>query len=196
MSVLAHRPGPIPATAPEPTVFQQVLGAPFFKLPPSLRLLHSLRGQASYAGEVDIVRARGLLARICGRLGGLPPAMQQAPLRVDFNADARAETWRRQFGSHRLVSRLRCRKGLLVERLGPLQFRFALHAAGGTLYWNVAAVRLLGLLPLPARLFAQVRCREWEQDGRYHFQVQASLPLLGELIGYSGWLEPVAGERS
>ncbi|HET6396891.1 MAG TPA: DUF4166 domain-containing protein [Pseudoxanthomonas sp.] len=180
------------STAAAPTVFQQVLRAPFFNLPPSLRLLHSIRGEAEYAGEVDIARGTGLLARLCGRIAGLPPAMRQAPLRVRFNADAKSETWRRQFGSHRMVSRLRCRKGLLVERLGPVQFRFALHAADGAIYWNVAAARVLGLLPLPARMLGGVRCREWEQDGRYHFQVEAALPLAGPLVRYRGWLEPVS----
>lgn len=185
-------PPPSLSTAAAPTVFQQALRAPFFKLPPSLRGVHSIRGQQGYMGQVDIERGRGLLARICGRLLGLPPAMHQAPLRVDFSADAKSETWHRQFGRHRMVSRLRCRSGLLLERTGPLQFRFVLHAAGGTIYWNVAGVRLLGLLPLPARLFRGVHCREWEQDGRYHFHVEAALPLAGPVIGYHGWLEPAA----
>ncbi|WP_019398397.1 DUF4166 domain-containing protein [Pseudoxanthomonas sp. GW2] len=193
MSGAAPRPFSL-STAAEPTVFQQLLGAPFFNLPPSLRRLHSIRGQDAFAGEVDIERGRGLLARLCGRLAGLPPAMQAAPLRVEFSADPRSETWRRQFGSHRLATRLRCRKGLLAERLGPLQFRFAVHAAEGTIYWNVARVRLLGVLPLPARLFQRVRCREWEQDGRYHFHVEAALPLAGPVIAYHGWLEPAADE--
>lgn len=178
------------STAAEPTLFQQLLGAPFFNLPPSLRGLHSIRGLDTWAGEVAIERGAGLLARICGRLVGMPPAMRQAPLRIQFSADTKSETWSRQFGSHRMATRLRCRKGLLVERLGPLQFRFAVHAANGSIYWNVARVRLLGLLPLPATLFGGVHCREWEQDGRYHFDVRAALPLAGPVIGYHGWLEP------
>src|SRR5690606_30664518 len=94
MSGAAPRPFSL-STAAEPTVFQQLLGAPFFNLPPSLRRLHSIRGQDAFAGEVDIERGRGLLARLCGRLAGMPPAMQAAPLRVEFSADPRSETWRR-----------------------------------------------------------------------------------------------------
>ncbi len=183
------------ASAAEPTLFQQALRAPFFNLPPSLRRLHSVRGLARYAGQVEVVAGEGLLARLCRRMAGLPPAMREASLQVDFRADPKSETWLRRFGSHRMDSRLRCRNGLLLERRGPLQFRFALHAADGTLYWNVAKVRLLGLVPLPARLFAAVRCREWQQDGRYHFHVEAALPLAGRLLVYRGWLEPLDGTR-
>ncbi|WP_372018719.1 hypothetical protein [Pseudoxanthomonas sp. 10H] len=47
------KPSALPP-AIEPTVFQQVLRAPFFNLPDSLRALHSVRGRATYAGRVDI----------------------------------------------------------------------------------------------------------------------------------------------
>ena len=181
----------VPPTAAEPTVFQQALRAPFFSLPDALRALHSIRGRGEYHGRVDIERGRNPLARLCGRLAGMPPAMTDAPLRVVFTADARSETWRRDFGGHRMVSRLRCRKGLLVERLGPVQFRFAVHTAGGAIYWNAVGARLLGVVPLPARLFAGVRCREREHEGCYEFQVEAVLPLLGPMVRYEGWLRPV-----
>lgn len=174
----------------DPTVFQQVLRARFFNLPASLRALHSMRGRAVYAGRVRIERGRNPLARMCAAVAGMPPAMADAPLQVEFTADARAETWRRDFGGHRMTSRLRCRKGVLVERLGPLQFRFALHTADGAIYWNAVGVRVFGIVPLPAALFAQVRCREREHAGRYEFLVEATLPLLGPLVRYEGWLEP------
>ena len=191
------RMAPIPASlsaAPsstiEPTVFQQVLRAPFFNLPDSLRALHSIRGRGSYAGQVSVERGTHALARLCGAIAGLPPAMAAAPLRVEFTADARGETWRRDFGGHPMGSKLTCRNGLLVERLGPVQFRFLLHTADGAIYWNLAGVRLLGLLPLPRALFGRVQCREREHGGRYEFRVEAELPLLGPLVRYEGWLEP------
>lgn len=181
---------PALSTAIEPTVFQQVLRAPFFNLPDPVRMLHSVRGRAVYAGRVAVERGGNPLARLCGAIAGLPPAMADAPLRVEFLADARSEAWRRAFGGHPMNSRLRCRKGLLVERLGPLQLRFLLHIADGAIYWNVAGVRLLGLLPLPAGLFRRVQCRERAYAGRYEFRVEAALPLLGPVVRYEGWLEP------
>lgn len=172
------------------TVFQQVLRAPFFNLPDTLRALHSIRGSGEYAGTVSIERGEHPLSRLCGAIARLPPAMHESPLRVEFRADARAETWKRDFFGHSLSSRLHCRDGLLCERMGPLQLRFALHTADGAIYWNCVGARLFGLLPLPSALFARIQCREREHEGRYEFRVEAALPLAGPLIRYEGWLAP------
>ncbi|WP_238333462.1 DUF4166 domain-containing protein [Luteimonas marina] len=174
----------------DPTLFQQALGASFFRLPESLRQLHGVRGRARWTGVADIERGRNPLARLCARIAGLPKAGRDVSVTVDFVTNARGETWHRDFGGMRMTTRLALRRGLLRERLGPLQFRHALHANGGAIWWTVAGVRLFGVLPLPASLFQGVRCRECERDGRYRFEVQASLPLAGEVIRYEGWLEP------
>src|SRR3546814_8044074 len=73
---------------------------------------------------------------------------------------------------------------MLVERLGPVRFRFALHAQDGELWSRVNGVKLFGVLPLPAPLFDGVYCREGEAEGRYTFEVEAALPLCGRLIRY------------
>lgn len=172
-----------------PTVFQQALRAPFFNLPDSLRALHSLRGHARYRGRASVERGHNLLSRMCAAVVKLPPEMHDAVLVVNFQADEHTEVWQREFNGHCMNSRLRCRGRMLCERIGPLAFRFELHAADGVLYWNVASVRILGILPLPTRLFSGLRCREYEYEGRYCFEVRVSLPLVGLLIHYRGWLE-------
>ena len=174
----------------QPTLFQQALGASFFRLPESLRRLHGTRGLARYAGVASIEGGRNPLARLCARIAGLPRPARDVATTVDFIVDARGETWQRDFGGTRMSSRLAFRDGLLRERLGPLQFRYALLANDGAIWWTVAGVRLFGLLPLPASLFDGVRCREFEQDGRYRFLVDASLPVVGRVVRYEGWLEP------
>jgi len=174
----------------QPTLFQQLLGAPFFTLPDSLRQLHAVRDRARYAGRATVARGRNPLARACAAIAGLPRSAKDVAIAVEFIADAKGETWRRDFGGVPMTSRLRVRDGLLCERMGPLQFRFVLHVNGGAIWWNVARARLFGVLPLPASLFSGVRCREFEGEGRYRFEVQASLPLVGEVIRYEGWLEP------
>ncbi|MCF7222028.1 DUF4166 domain-containing protein [Marilutibacter chinensis] len=173
-----------------PTVFQQVLRAPFFNLPDSLRALHGIRGRGVWAGRATIERGRNPLAWLCAVATRLPPTMHDVPVRIEFVADGKREIWHRDFAGRKMVSRLYCRDGLLCERLGLVQFRFALHAWDGTIFWNVERVRLLGVLPLPARLFSGVQCREREHEGRYQFLVEARLPLIGQLVRYEGWLEP------
>ena len=174
-----------------PTLFQQALGAAFFNLPARVRQLHALRGSVRYAGIANIERGRNPLARLCARIAGLPGAMRDVPITVEFTADARGETWRRDFGGTRMQSRLAFKDGLLRERIGPLQFRHALLANAGAIWWRVDGVRVFGLLPLPAGWFRGVRCREHEEDDRYQFSIDARLPLVGLVICYEGWLLPV-----
>ena len=173
-----------------PTLFQQALGAAFFRLPDSMRKLHGVRGRARYVGISTIERGRNPLARLCAAVAGLPPAGHGVPTTVDFVCDAKREAWHRDFGGRKMSSTMKIRDGLLRERLGPMQFRFALHANDGVIWWTVSGARLLGLLPLPAAMFDGVRCREFEQDERYHFEVEAALPVIGRIIRYAGWLEP------
>ena len=71
-----------------------------------------------------------------------------------------------------------------------MHFRFVLHTWDGTIFWNVTGARLLGVLPLPAALFRDIRCSEREVDGRYVFDVEAALPLAGHVVRYHGWLRP------
>ena len=146
-----------------PTLFQQALGAAFFNLPAPVRQLHAVRGSARYAGIASVERGRNPLARLCARIGGLPGSMREVPVTVEFTADARGETWRRDFAGTRMTSRLAFKDGL----------------------------RLFGVLPLPARWFRGVRCCERGDEGRYQFTVEARLPLVGHVIRYEGWLAPV-----
>lgn len=173
------------------TLFQQVLRAPFFNLPDALRALHGIRGRGEYVGRATVERGRNPLSRLFGLLAGLPPAMRDAPTRVEFIADERREIWKRDFGGRKMWSTLHCRNGQLCERLGPVSFRFELHTYDGEIWWNVAKARLFGVLPLPAKWFSRVQCRERENAGRYEFRVEAVLPLVGLLVRYEGWLEPI-----
>ena len=75
---------------------------------------------------------------------------------------------------------------------GAVQFRFWLHVSDGALWWQVAGVRVFGILPLPVALFEGVHCREREHEGRYEFMVEAGMPWLGRIVRYEGWLEQVS----
>lgn len=172
-----------------PPLFERLLGDAFQSLAPKVRELHALQGAATWRGRASILRGRHPVARMCAAMAGLPPSLQDAATTVELIAEGDSERWRRDFGGHRLQSRLRERDGRLSERLGPIEFGFDLSTRDGELHWRTAAVRLLGIVPLPAPWFADVRCREREQAGRYEFLVEARLPWIGPLIRYEGWLE-------
>lgn len=171
-------------------LFAQVLGAEFARLAAPVQALHRGRGRTRYAGRVDVEQATHPLARVLARVTRLPPAMRDAPLTVEFIADANGECWRRDFDGHAMHSRLHVDAGSLTERLGPARLTFALTVdADGALHWRIARVRLLGVLPLPRAWFDAVRCREGARDGRYAFEVDAAMPVIGCLVRYRGWLE-------
>jgi hypothetical protein len=56
------------------------------------------------------------------------------------------------------------------------------------LLWRIRRVSSLGI-PLSAKWFDGVVAREFEEDGRYRFDVRAALPFVGLLVHYRGWLD-------
>lgn len=172
-------------------LFQQLLGPAFDSLPEAVRQLHSIRGRGIHSGRATISRGTNPVANLFAMIAGLPATAKDVETTVEFIADQHAETWNRNFGGARMTSRLTAHDGQLGERLGPLQFRFAIEVREAAIHWRTIGVRLFGILPLPATWFADVHCREREHDGRYEFLVKASMPVIGRLIRYEGWLEPV-----
>lgn len=171
-----------------PPLFHRVLGESYASLPPWLRALHA--GSGRWRGEAVIERGHGMLSRLCAWLTRLPPAGAH-PVVVDIEAECDGERWTRRYGaSHAMPSRLWLARGVLCERLGPVTLRYRMTIEDGVIFWRVIGIRILGLLPLPARWFVGVVARESSDDGRYRFDVRACLPAIGLLVHYRGWLEP------
>jgi hypothetical protein len=170
-------------------LFEQVLGAGFGQLPPQLRALHSVQHRQRWSGQGEVLRGTHWLVAPCAWLARLPPT-SSVPVSVEFVVDANGEQWNRQFGPARMASRLWQRNGQLMERLGAMRFCFALDVVEGQVLWRAQRVWAFGIVPLPARWFAQVHCRERERNGRYEFLVDVAMPVIGRLIRYEGWLLP------
>ncbi|MBL8297639.1 MAG: peptidoglycan editing factor PgeF [Rhodanobacteraceae bacterium] len=169
-------------------IFPRLLGRSLLRLPQTVQALHLCGGAQTYRGGVTITRGRNWLARFCALVTGMPPAMNDAPLSVEIVAAAKRERWTRNFNGHRMRSAMWWRDGLLCERLGLVTFHFRLGVAGSALTWTVERVSVLGF-PLPVSWFRAVKACEYEDGGRYCFDVTAALPLAGELVHYSGWLD-------
>ena len=170
-------------------LFAHVLGdAAFSTLPRRVQALHRATGTRRYTGNAQVEAGSGWFARLCARATALPPSASTVPVEVEITSDGGGERWTRRFGAHRMPSRFWQAGGLLYERIGAATFAFALHVEAGSLHWRVRHVRVIGV-PLPAALFRGVRAREFETDGRYGFDVEASLPLAGLLVRYRGWLD-------
>jgi hypothetical protein len=175
-------------------LYRRLLGAGFDRLPQPVRELHDFTGVSIWDGRADVERGRSLAARIAATLTSLPPEGDDQPLRVTFHAVGEREIWGRQF-DRPCSGRQYASGGLLYERVGPTTFVFTPLASEEGLALRLDGFRVLGV-PLPRALHPVVRTFEREQGGRYHFEVEAHLPLFGLLIRYAGWLERAAITRS
>jgi len=153
----------------------------------SIRTLHLRGNDARYRGEVDVEHGRGVIAALCIRAFRLPPA-GRGPIEVEIAIEGDTERWTRQIGGRALHSLLWEDGGVLCERIGGVTLRFALRAEAGAMAWRAVGARWI-CLPLPARAFARVVAREYEEAGRYHFDASATLPWIGLLLRYRGWLD-------
>jgi hypothetical protein len=97
---------------------------------------------------------------------------------------------------HRFASHLTRERGNVVsERFGPFKILLGVRTAGGGIEMPVVGWRI-GPVKLPLALAPKSETREFVgEDGRFHFDVRLTLPLVGLLAHYRGWLEP-KGERA
>jgi len=173
-----------------PPLYARVMGRGFDELPASVRAIHDVCGDAGAEGEGTVVRGAGPLARLMGALMRFPPTGTY-PLHVAFAEREGVERWTRDFGGHRFSSELSEADGFVSERFGPLRFTFALPSSREGLEMRLRRWLCLGI-PLPLPLAPRIAAREWEERGRFRFEVQVSMPLVGEIVRYCGWLLPAA----
>jgi hypothetical protein len=162
------------------------------QLPDIVQAMHGSAPQLHANGLTDVAGADHLPARLLRRLLGLPPPGPQQALALTIERQGTREVWTRRFTKRRMQSVLDRRDGssLLHERLGPATLGFALRRDGDAIDWQLRSLHILGL-PMPRALRGTVLSRSGIRDGRYHFSVDVRLPLLGQLIAYQGWLEPL-----
>lgn len=169
-------------------LYRRLLGPRFAQLPARVAELHDITAPSVWAGRVDVERGCSLLSRMLASLFGLPPAGHDQTLQVALDPIEGREIWLRRLGSKVFRSVQYERAGLLCERVGLAVFVFVLATSADGMALKLEDVRVLGL-PLPRWLSPSVRTFESQRADRYHFDVEARLPLLGLIVRYAGWLE-------
>lgn len=169
-------------------LYAQIMGDGFAGLPAAVRDMHcALRDRGAF-GRATVTRGQGLLARLIGAVIGFPAAGEH-DLHVHFEEEEGRERWARSFSNHRFHSAFSRHRSLIVERFGPIRFGFELGCIDGELRMRMRRW-WCGPLPLPLILAPRSPAREWEEQGRFHFDVPVTLPFAGPLIHYRGWLVP------
>jgi hypothetical protein len=174
-------------------LYRRILGAAWERLPPSLQAMHAAVAGQSASGEASVGRGRNPLARLVADIMGFPEEGERIPVRVRFEAIANGEIWHRDFAGRKFHSVQTEGSGrsqyLIDERFGPLSVALACVVEEGRLRLIVRRWSLFGV-PMPRFLSPSGDAFEYEQDGRFHFDVELKAPLLGQLVRYRGWLVP------
>ena len=171
-------------------IFARAVGPGFDALPSPIRALHETPGRSLWRGEATTEGAQGLVAALAARLVGFPPAQAACPVEVSIEADGDRSVWRRRIGRHAFASEMsRPRAGGRVqERFGPLAMDLRLSPAGDRLIYRVEGWRL-GPVPLPRALAPSTTAHEEvDEEGRFVFDVEIRLPMVGRVVRYRGWL--------
>jgi len=172
-----------------PPLYARVMGADFNRLPESVRRIHQVCGDSGAGGEGNVVRGRGPAAHLIAAAMRFPPA-GTVPLHVSFAEQDGIECWTRDFGGHGFSSELSGAGARVVERFGAMRFAFALGGGPDGLTMRLERWSLLRIA-MPLFLAPRISAREWEEEGRFRFDVRVAMPLVGEVIHYSGWLRPL-----
>lgn len=176
-------------------LFARLLGSAWDQLPAELRSAHCFDHNMSLRGRAEVERGSGRLGRWLADLFGFPRAGSDIEVEVDMQRCAEGERWQRCFAGRRFLSHLSAPqgrwRGLLCERFGPWRFAIALVWENHRLRYVVRHWALLGL-PLPSRWAPRGDSFEEICAGRFHFDVEIALPLVGRLVRYRGWLAALA----
>ncbi|MGB5557082.1 MAG: DUF4166 domain-containing protein [Paracoccaceae bacterium] len=171
-------------------IFPRILGTAFESLSEAIRATHQTADISRWQGYASVHRGTSLWSRLLGRIFGFPPAGDRLPVEVIKTVTEKGETWRRRFGTRVFGSRLSATSQGMSESFGPFTFLLGLRVQNGELHYPVKAGRL-GLVPLPYWMLPISDAREYETDGRFHFDVKLRAPLTRDLlVHYQGALSP------
>lgn len=175
------------------SLYKKLLGSAFDALPAQVKALHAPIEERSWEGVARVRRGRGLLTKFIGLLIGFPKEAEEVPVVVTFSPERGGERWTRTFGGKSFSSHQSGGSGrdqrLLVERFGVVAVSLALVVDDKRLFLVPRRWSVLGL-PMPKILLPKGTSFETVKEGRFHFDVTVSLPLVGLVAAYQGSLSP------
>jgi len=167
-------------------LYMRVMGPRFAALGPVVARMHNVLRDGGAHGRATVACGGNVLTRIVASLMRFPGPGEHE-LHVSFEEHDGSETWTRDFSGKRFSSHLSQSGAYLVERFGPLRFRFDLLNDGNGLRMIMRGWSCAGL-PLPLSLAPRSEAREWQEEDRFHFDVPIALPFVGPVVHYRGWL--------
>lgn len=185
---------------PSRGIYTQHLGSlKFDKMPAKLQEFHKVDAYPVWQGAADITASDAFIPKLIAKFVGFPPSGKNVPLTVSVTKGQTAdgcdfEQWTRNFNGKLFQSQLTAeRDGTFRERFGPLSFVIDLDAGENGITMPIKNWRIetpFGNIPMPTWLAPKSETREYmNDDGKFCFDVNVSLPMFGPLAHYRGWLE-------
>ena len=176
-----------------PAVFQAALGRTYDQLPPALQNLHSVHRPRIWRGRVQVTRGPNALAGLIASVFRFPPPSLDEDIEVTMTPTPTSEIWVRRIAGRAWRSNLRADRrvqGRIWERFGLFTFAVDLALTDQTLQFPVTAGRFLGI-PVPRQFLpiSNSAERAGSDAARATFDVALSLPLIGDVVQYTGWLQ-------
>ena len=177
-----------------PGLYPRLLDADWAEVDASVRRHFASDAPVHAAGRFRVTGGRTWSGRLLARLCGLPRPGEDVAVSLEILPDRGGEVWRRSFDGRAFVTEQRADgAGRLLERSGPVEFRFRLRTAhGGIDFLQEAAVLRFGpasvALPAWTRPAVDASVRP-APGGRMRVSVRVDAPFVGPLVSYEGELE-------
>jgi hypothetical protein len=174
------------------SLYQRILGEEWFALAEQVRRAHS-NGLSPFNGLFRITRGSNVVSRFLGCLMRMPREAEAVDTLLTIDVTPDGEAWIRLFGTTRMITRQReGMAGYLLERMGPLEFRFRLDVVDGGINYQQCGVSV-GIakmqIPMPGWLSPHVEGREQaDGPGRVRVGIRVAAPLVGNIVSYHGHL--------
>jgi len=166
------------------SIYQKVLGNDFNLLGSNLQLAHKTMGTVKGNGTIDVEWGKGFFIRLMCKLNGLPPEGKQQELELEIVRDENLETWNRKFKSKVFTTTQFEKKGLLVEKDGPVALSFKMKVEDGALVYEHVKVKFAGI-PVPGFMAMKSRAIATEQENGWKAMVEVTTPLFGLVLRYN-----------
>lgn len=170
------------------SMYRAVMGDAFNRLEAPVRQFHTFTGCHEFHGEVQVGAPASLPAKWLAILLGAPLKATQGPIRFELLAEPGSETWTRYFPGKTMRSILTKTENRVTEQLGASRLTFELLEAEGALEMRLEKLYFWGIR-CPSWLMPQVVARETGEAQKLHFQIQATVPSIGLVASYTGYLD-------
>ncbi len=173
-------------------LFKRVLGKDFASMPEVTQLLHRGAPAVVGEGEADIEPPQNFAGRLLSAFFRFPKPGKAQPVSVIVEQTGGGERWLRRYPGRDMLSIMshgEPETQTLEERFGLFSFRMKISCNEDGLDMDMVSARL-GPLPLPKFIVPGIKASERaDKSDRHLFDVAISLPLVGQIVHYNGWLE-------